>query len=332
MLTISKQGKWRRIAGAVLGSKTVRSRAIPVAILAICAGSSALAGPPSSGAVELQAAGEQLAKQGDFAGAIAKFKAADAVYENAAHACLIGLAYARLQRWGEADLWVSLCEERASSTEPPPTWLPSVRRDIARGLADAGVADVDIRLAPPVAGARIGVSIFAPDERFAPRTFHLPPGHHEIVVDAPGYLEARRTIEITDTTPRRLTIRLEPAPATAAPPPPAPPAPTPPATRPDPLPHRLVLAGAIVAGAGLASYGVMSYAWLQLRDRNESRGTYDTYHPIYTASRVATVGLCAAGAGLAVAGYLLHRRHPEAPAPAIAPTEGGAVLGLEWQR
>ena len=277
-----------------------------------------MAGPPASGAVELQAAGEQLAKQGDFAGAIAKFKAADAVYETAAHACLIGLAYARLQRWGEADVWVSLCEERASSTEPPPTWLPAVRRDIAHGLASVGVADVDIRLSPPVAGARVGVSIFAADERFAPRTLHLPPGQHEIVVDAPGYREARRTVEITDTTPRHLTIQLEPPP--------------PPGTRPDPLPHRLVLAGAIVAGAGLASYGVMSYAWLQLHDRHESRGTYDTYHPVYTASRVATIGLCAAGAGLAVAGYLLHRRHPEAPVPAIAPTAGGAVLGLAWQR
>jgi hypothetical protein len=292
--------------------------------LIVCVARLAHADPPD--AVALREQGEQLAKDANYAAAIEKFKAADALQQSAEHACLIALAYTREHQWAEGDVWLSKCQARANPNEALPMWLPSVQRDIATGLADADVAAVTITVTPADAHAVVGVSTFAAGETFAPRTIYLGRGHHEIVVTTPDG-EAHQDIDIADRASRVVVIVV---PARAAPAVTAHPT-TPPAA-PHLWPRRLAIAGAIVSAAGLASYGVMGYAWLQIHDRNELTSTYNSYHPIYTGMRAATCGLWAVGAGLLVTTYVMHRSDRETPAVTLAPASGGGVVGVAWQR
>jgi hypothetical protein len=287
-----------------------------------------LANADAQAAVTLQQQGDQLAKDGKFAAAIEKFKAADAQQPSAADACLISLAYTRLQQWAEGELWLSTCQGRANPNEAMPEWLPVLQRDIATGLADADVAAVTITVTPADTHAVVRVSSFAADETFTPRTVYLGRGHHEIVATA-TVGEGRAEIDIADRTSRVVVIALPASPERALnhhlstlPPPAAP----------NLWPRRLAVAGAIVSSAGLASYGVMGYAWLQIRDRTESSSTYDRYRPIYMGARAATWGLWAVGAGLLVTSYVLHRSDREGPAVTLAPAPSGAVVGVAWQR
>jgi hypothetical protein len=298
-------------------------------ILIACAARLANAQPPE--AATLRAQGEELAKDGKYAAAIEKFKASDALEPSAANACLIALAYTRQQQWAEGELWLSTCQARASSNEPMPAWLPALQRDIATGLAGADVAAVTITVKPAEAHTVVRVSSFAADETFTPRTVYLGHGHHEIVATTPTG-EARQEIDIADRASRVVEIDLPTSGALAVTDHPPPPSPPPPPAAPHPWPRRLAIAGALASAAGLASYGVMGYSWLQIRDRSETSSTYNTYHPIYTGTRAASVGLWAVGAGLLVTSYGLHRSDRETTAVTLAPAQGGGVLGVAWQR
>jgi hypothetical protein len=300
--------------------------------LIVCATRLASAHPPLDWT--LRQDGEQLAKDGKYAAAIEKFKAADALAPSAANACLVALAYTRAQQWGEGELWLSLCQAHANPKEAMPEWLPVLQRDIATGLAEADVAAVTITVTPADAHAVVRVSSFAADKTFTPRTVYLGRGHHVIVATAPSGMEARQEIDIVDRASRVVVIALptSPAPVLTELPPSPPSPPPPPPAGPHLWPRRLAIAGAIVSGAGLASYAEMGYAWLQIRDRNESTSTYDRYHPIYTGARVATAGLLAVGAGLLVTSYVLHRSDRETPTITLAPAPGGGVFGVAWQR
>src|SRR5690242_5920614 len=78
-------------SGACYDEKTVRFHAIVVAGLWCALPAPVHAETPA----ELQAKGEQLAKDGRFSEAIDAFKAADRIERRASHACLIALAYTR---------------------------------------------------------------------------------------------------------------------------------------------------------------------------------------------------------------------------------------------
>src|SRR4029079_11617073 len=71
---------------------------------------------------DLEAKGEELAKQNEYTQAITVFKQADAKRPRAAHACMIGLAYMRREAWPQAELFLALCEKRAAPGDQPPDW------------------------------------------------------------------------------------------------------------------------------------------------------------------------------------------------------------------
>ena len=81
-------------------------------------------------------------------------------------------------------------------------------------------------------------------------------------------------------------------------------------------------------GAGLGFYALMGISYFKLKDQNAS------YSTPYDIGRVGSIACFAVGAGLAITGLVLHSRHNdrEAPAMAVAPTPGGAMFALAWQR
>src|SRR5688572_8864518 len=103
----------------VLASQVVRILAIVVAGLLAASGLAA-----ADDREELQAKGEQLAKDGRFVEAIDAFKAADLIQPRASHACLIALAYTRRELWPQAELFLSVCHHRAKGGDPLPEWVP----------------------------------------------------------------------------------------------------------------------------------------------------------------------------------------------------------------
>jgi hypothetical protein len=232
---------------------------------------------------------------------------------------MIALAYMRRELWPEAEIFLAQCKARASAADPLPAWFADEQTLLTQRLATANAAPVEIVVEPAGAHATLTISSFAPDEQFAPGTIHLAPGDHVIIANAPGYEQARRAIQIAGRSPVRVVIRLR-RPGEGAP---------------SPWPRRLMIGGGIVAGAGIVTYGVMGLAWFELRDAGDrgDRAKYDQWDAPYKATKYATWALWGVGAGLAITGYVLHRKHhEEVPDVAAAPLPGGGMIVVGWQR
>jgi hypothetical protein len=269
-------------------------------------------------AVELQAHGEELAKGGRYADAIAEFKAADRIEPNATHKCLVALAYTRRELWPQAEIFIARCHVLAT-TEPLPEWVPVVDKLIEERIGQATVAEVQITIDPAGTPAELSVSSFLPDETFTPATqIHLTPGHHVITATAPGFETEHHAIDVTGKAPTHVAIRMYRTGTRPKPP--------------SPLPRAMLIAGVATLGAGAIAYGVMGVGWLELRSRDQNNfgGTYQT---MYEYARPISLSLFAIGAGLAIGGLVLRPSHPaESPTAAFAPLPGGGVVAVQWQR
>src|SRR5260221_8824836 len=155
---------------------------------------------------DLVAQGEELGKQAEWSRAIDAFKAADAKRPRAKHACLIGLAYTRRELWAEAELFLSICRQRASAGDPVPDWAEDAHKQLSEKLAASNASPVTITVKPAGAISQVSVSSFAPGESFAPRTIHLAPGTHVITVTAPDFKPARRDVTIANNFPQDIVI------------------------------------------------------------------------------------------------------------------------------
>ena len=267
-------------------------------------------------AVDLEAKGRDLAKDGRYTDAIDAFKAADQLTVRASHACLIALAYTRRELWPQAEIWLATCEKRALPDDPLPDWFAEMSAQIAQRLATANVAPVEIRVEPVEAAAKLTVSSFPPDETFEPRTIHLPPGHHVIIARAAGYVDGQQALDVADKTGQHVVITLH------HPPPPPPP------------PNRrgvtLLYTGAALVAVDALVYGWMTYEWFQIR---KSSADFDDHIDGYRIAKWSSLALDAASATCLIAGYLLHRRgNVEAPAVVVEPRPGGAMVSVGWQR
>jgi hypothetical protein len=288
------------------------------AVVALCSSARA------DSLADLQASGEELAKNGRYGEAIAKFKEADKIEKRPTFACLIALAYTRKENWPQAELYLSLCHERgAAAGATLPDWVPLADQQIKERLDAAGVVPVTIRVEPTGVDVKLTVSSFAPDEQFGPRTIYLPLGTHAIVAHSPGHDDVKRVIEIKDwAKPIEVVIDLDAKPLDAA-----------------PRIKRggtLMKAGLIVAGAGLVSYGVFGFAWWKeksIADADPSNdGDYAKYYDLYTYTRISTIALWTAGAGLMIGSLVLRGSSGEAPTVTLAPTDGGGMIGVGWSR
>jgi hypothetical protein len=278
----------------------------------------------------LKAKGEQLAKDGRFGDAIEAFKAADKIKPRASHACLIALAYTRRELWPQAELYLSICHERAKAGDPLPDWVGLADQQIRERLAAANVVAVVIDVKP--ANAQVTVSSFAPDEVFAPRTIHLPLGTHVIFAKADGYEPAQTTLAITTKTPQHIEIELKPIASPTAPPVVEQRMPTTTEKRGKPL----IIAGGAAIGAGVLAHLWMGYEHGKLQDAHDHNdpALYDDHSGSYDTARIATIGLYGAGAVCLGIGLYLRSTSPEgAPAIAAVPLpEGGALVSIGWER
>jgi hypothetical protein len=194
---------------------------------------------------ELGQHGVDLAASGRFSEAIEAFKAADRIESNAAHSCLIALAYTRRELWSQAEIFLARCHALGASELPD--WIPDLESLIAERLGEATVAAVHIDVAPAGAPAQLSVSSFLPDETFAPgTTIHLSRGHHVITATAAGFEDEHYSIDIADTSPKLVVIQLY-RPGTRPKPP-------------SPLPRAMMIGGAATIAAGAVAYGVMGIA------------------------------------------------------------------------
>ena len=273
-------------------------------------------------APELQAQGEDLAKQGRFTEAIDSFKAADKLQPSATHACLIALAYTRRELWPQAEIWLSQCKVRATAADPLPDWAPAAEDQIQQRLADANAAAVTIEVQPAEASAKLTASSFAPDEQFAPRTIHLPFGMHTIVAKAPGYVDETKQVEVKDKAAQHIVITMH-----------KPDAGKPigvvgPAPAPSNGGKKLMIAGGVIIAAGFATWGWMAYERSKLETTDPKQ--WDAHSTRFDIAEYSTIGLWAVGAGLVVYGYIKHSKHEETSAIAVAPVPGGGIVSLGW--
>ncbi|MEO8699296.1 MAG: hypothetical protein ABI867_04605 [Kofleriaceae bacterium] len=183
----------------------------PVLALVVLLGSVRLArADDSERAATLRGRGDELARRGEYADAIAAFKAADRASPRAAHACLIALAYLRRSLWPQAELYLARCERRRTASDPIPEWIDDARAQLAAGLAAAPVTTVEVRIEPASVAAMIRVSAF-PDDVFDPQPIHLQAGRYTIEVAAPGFATVTRAIELDGKGRRVIEVELEAA-------------------------------------------------------------------------------------------------------------------------
>jgi len=159
---------------------------------------------------DLEAQGEDLAKRSEYTRAIEAFKQADRIAPRANHACMIGLAYLRRELWSQAEVWLSICEQRVNASDPAPSWIDEAEHQLGSKLSDAQIPAITFVVTPPGANARIALSTFASDESFPPRTVHLAAGTYVVEVRAPGYHALTREITIRAGEPVTVTLALEP--------------------------------------------------------------------------------------------------------------------------
>lgn len=278
---------------------------------------------PSDNA-DLVARGQELAKQGAWSQAITAFKQADATQPRAQNACFIGLAYLRRELWAQAELYFTRCHDRASATDPLPSWAAEAESQLATKLRAENVAAITIDVTPAAAQPAIAVSGFLPDETLGRGTIHLAPGHYALKVTAPGYPEVDRELDITDKAPQVVRIQLA-VPVVAKPPPPPPPPPDRSYT-----PYFVIGGGLALGIAGI----VVDEVKLQpLRDDlRRSAPSYDAKVGSFDTWRGVTVGMWVGGAILTGLGtYLAVRAHADVAVTARVERDGGAVL-VGWRR
>ncbi|MBA3539036.1 MAG: hypothetical protein H0T79_05365 [Deltaproteobacteria bacterium] len=274
--------------------------------------------------------GEERARLGQLPEAIALFKQADALDPRASHACLIGLAYLRRERWAQAELYFGQCRERTPTSEALPDWLVLAERQLDDHLRAANFAAVDIRVEPHDLAAEVSVSSFAPDEQFGPRRIYLPYGRHVVTGTAPGHTRVQATISITDRSPRQVVLRYAGAEAASG-------------SRSRVLPWTITAVGGslVVAGALVHAFGVKP-----VRDSLVTAGNpehpdpalYDRNSEVFDRRRQIAVGLYGVGAAAVLTGvvlrYTVYRDSPESSVPRVSAQlrDRGAVVGIEWQR
>ena len=306
-------------------------RALGCAVLSCLASTTAFA----DGVAERVAKGEDLAKQGKWTEAIENFKAADKFEQRAKHACLIALAYIRRELWPQAEVFLTVCHERSSASEPIPDWVPLAEQTLKERLTKAKVASVQIRVRPEGLASQIAVSSFEPDELFAPRAIHLPRGKHLITATVEGREPAQQTIEIVDDSPREVVIDFDIKQA------PIPSTPVKPTTvkRPSKVPLIVTaVGGALVFGGA----GYHLFAFRSTRDKlatasaADDQAAYDELSAKFDSQRTTTLALYGVGAAVVVTGivlgYTLYKKPESAPRVGAGMTKGGGMVVMEWTR
>lgn len=326
----------------------MRSVVVVAVVASLAAPRPALADDPAA----LIREGEALAKGGEFAAAIDRFKRADRIASRAELACKIGLTYLRLARAPQAELFLRRCRARATADDPMPAWIADAERQVADQFAATPHATVDLRVLPPGTSASIVVSTFAADEPFEPQVIRMPLGRHVLTVRADGLSPRDMTLDITQpgsqvveiTLERLLPVETSPATPTTPVGPTTPVRPAPIVTAPagdafvEPDAGRrqwanraFVAAG--VAGAGAIALHVLAYRARKRLDNAETPAEYRMHESAFDFERVGTFSLY--GVAALVGGIGLYLRLSERDTPVRVDATvggGGASITLGWTR
>jgi hypothetical protein len=317
---------------------------VAVCALAVLAGT-AQAGPEE--AARLRAEGEAFARQRRYEDAVRSFKQADAEEPRGDHDCFIALAYRRLERWAQSEMFLTRCRSRLKPGETEPTWTATLAAEIAAGLTRTGHARVVIGIEPAAAAAlaQIAVSAFAPDERVAAGAIYLPAGKHLLEVKAEGYQDASQTVEVESGRETAVVIKLSPPEPVVAPPEPPVATPVkkpaqPAARRPMTVVERGSGLGWFCLGVGASAMlagGVFNYLALHNQDLLASARTddqYDEHESRFDAQRIGTyVGYGVGAIGITAGIYfLLKPQRQRTVWVSAAADDTGAQLFLEWHR
>ena len=134
--------------------------------------------------------GNNLGRSGDFSGAIAKFKQADATFPRALTYCNIGLAYARLKRHHQAHYFLVKCRDLWETLESKPVnpWVDERIDETEGNLRAQSYARVVLHVQPTA--ATIGLSTYEINEPIpSGQTAWTPGGHVSVVVHLPDTSE-----------------------------------------------------------------------------------------------------------------------------------------------
>ena len=275
---------------------------------------------------DLQEQGEQLARTRRYIEATAAFKQADRLHANAIHACLIALAYARRELLPQAEVYLGICRERATEGEPLPPWLPDLEAELSERFSRVAMAPVAIDVAPTGSQALVTISSFAADDQFSPRTVHLPYGSYVVTVTAPGFDAAHQTIEIVDSTPRRVVVVLKSWANPSAP-----------VHRHSRIPWVVGGAGTAIAAIGAVVHAFVlrpSYNKLIQASHQRNAGLYDATAGTFESERKLTIGLYATGVAVMAAGLILHytvfKDRSDRVSVTAAATRGGGIVTIGW--
>lgn len=325
----------RRTGGGdrrLLRWEAVRFLAIVVAGLGVLA--PLMASADGESAETFRARGEQLAKDGRYSEAIDAFKQAERMEPRARHSCLIALAYTRRELWPQAEIFLDQCESRATAADPLPEWVPVAKQQLAERLAAVNVAPVEIKVEPAGADVKLAVSSFAPDELFAPRTIHLPPGRHVIIATAKGYNDAQKTVEVSDKSPQTVTITMLPIddkkPGGGGG-----------VVTPAPAKSKVPLA-VMATGGGIVLVGAALHLFYYKPARDDLASTKNmaAYNGALTdkwrTRRAVTIGVYGLGAATLLTGLVLNvtvfkqKTGESSTQVSVTPTDGGGMVNVGW--
>jgi len=329
--------------------------------VALALGPAFAAAGPDDEATRLHRLGYERGKAGDYAGAIAAFKAAYKLHAKPVLIRNIGLAYEHWGRLPQAELFLSRCDahppkRRAANFR---TYSARTKNKLTRG------SFARIRITSKPTGATVRVSGFAPDETFTtPHTIWLAYGEHEVTLRKKGHRQRVEKLSVINSAARDVVVHLEPAPPkpVAGPaekheppvrvtvpkqrpvtePLAVPPPPRPTRARSSRLPLYVTAAGALLLAGGVTTHVFAARA----RDAassatptppGQTNTDYQRNLEAFRTRRAMTIGLYATGgAALAVGLYLYTRKHAtrERPSVALTPfaTSRSAGVSFVWVR
>ncbi len=262
--------------------------------------------------------GQELARTGQFSAAIAKFKAAHAAApELAEPECLTALGYRRLERWGQANLFLARCRALANA----PDYVDKLGAEIDAGTAKAGLVPVSFALPRD---ARISVASWAADEAFGPQTIFLEPGTQHVTITSPGLPARELALSLVTGTPQTVGEERTPKPEEA-------PLPHPVLVRAAPDRHLAKVMAGVAGGLLAVSVVVHVLAAKTRSDTQASPTAFDDNIDTFKTERavaLAGYGLTAIAAGIDA--WLWARGDGEVAGGRVGLANTGA--GLAWSR
>ncbi len=295
----------------------------PVLMLACLLSVSAVSAQSASNTVKARESygrGQQLFRQGDFAGAKIAFHAAYDAVPNPIVLLSIAECEVRTEQFAEAlETFNRYLRERPNAPDKA-----QVEAQVAKLREKPGFVNV----ASVPSGAEVYVD-GVHTGKLTPTELGLGAGQHVIALEMPHYLRAERTLTVSIGSRQALEILLDAAPAEAEPiaiptsqPPPA-----------DESPSRTSTAmwvAAGVAGAGLVTGAILGGVALKKKgdfDDNPTEAKADKGERLALFADVG-FGIAAAGAVTAIVLYLTAKDEPAEQAFRVAPSVARNGAGL----